>query len=146
MSESTLQTLGSRRGGELTHLGAVAYGFAIWAVATIAFRLFGHVFFHPEQAWIAAGLAVVALPLIAGLTLVGFMLMRTPPRDRPAAASLFAVTGMFLDAIAVFAWDTTYPNMLPEQAGPFAAFMLWCNAIALATGVLAARGSHRMEG
>src|SRR5262249_40091392 len=119
MSESRLQAIGEQRNGRLV---AIAYGFAIWAAATLAFRLFGRVFFRPEQAWIAAGLAAAALPMIAGLTLVGFSLLRTSPRERPACAALFAVPGMLLDAIAVFAWGVTYPNMLPEQAGPFAAF------------------------
>lgn len=118
---------------------SLAYGFAIWAVATLGFRLFGEVFFRPEIGWVVAGLALGAVPAIAGLTLAGLRLLRVTPRHRAAAAGLFAATGMFLDALVIFEWSLVYPNLLAQLAGPFGAYMLWCNGIAIVTGVIASR-------
>ena len=84
-------------------------------------------------------LALVAVPAIAGLTLLGFRLLRIPPAGRPVAAGVFVATGMPLDALATLSWSLSFPNLPASSAGPFAAYMRWCNAIAVVAGIAAAR-------
>ena len=122
-------------------LRCLLYGFAIWAVATLAFRTLGGVFFRPDIAWVALLLALVAIPGIAGVTLGGFSLLRIEPADRPAAAGLFAAIGMALDAGVIFNWPASYPNLQAHLAGPFGAYMLWCNTVAILTGALSSRAA-----
>jgi hypothetical protein len=98
---------------------SIAYGFAVWGVATLAFCLFGQVFFRPDIGWVTAVLAVAAVPAICGLTLTGFRILHVSPRHRPAAARLFAATGMLLDALVIFWWSVVYPNMTASLAGPW---------------------------
>lgn len=115
--------------------------------------MFGATVFRPDIAGVAASLALAAVPAIAGLTIAGFALLQTPPPAKPATAARFAAIGMILDAVVLCAWPAVYPDMPSSHAGYFGAYMLWCNAVALLTGVVAgnpmlsdARGIDQVDG
>jgi hypothetical protein len=116
---------------------SILYGFFIWLVASIGFRVAGQVFFAFETLWVMVllfGSAAIAIPL---LTKLGLNICRIKPESYAAAAGCFASVGMILDAFATLNFGTVYANMPLSAAGPFAAYMLWCNAFAFLTGLYA---------
>jgi hypothetical protein len=125
-------------GRAMSKLACIVYGFAIWAGASVAFRLLGQFFFRLDIGWVLPVLAVLAIPAIGALTLLGFRLLRVAPELRVTAAAIFVATGMPFDALATLGWSAAYPNLPATGAGAFAAYMLWCNTIALVTGIVAA--------
>ncbi|MCY4073370.1 MAG: DUF5367 family protein [Chloroflexi bacterium] len=111
-------------------------GFAIWLLATVIFRLVGHVLFlHEEPAilsliWIATALGLVAIALLL------FRWQGLKRAQRFEAAVLMVISGMILDAFITEGFAVVFTNMSADAAGSFGAWLLLAYACVLLTPFL----------
>jgi len=111
-------------------------GFLIWLVATTIFRLWGHFFFLPENT-----LAMLVLYIVAGggmftVALWLFRWQKLSDGGRFLAAILLVLPGMILDAAVTEFFSLVYPNLPPNAAGSFGAWLLWVYAFVLVASLL----------
>ncbi len=111
-------------------------GFVIWLLATIVFRAFGHNLFLYEESVIL--LTLWLLTVLAMLALAqGLFRWRGLARpQRFEAAVLLVVSGMLLDAFVTESFAQVFPNMPPEAAGSFGAWLLLAYASVLLAAFL----------
>ena len=104
-------------------------GLAIWLAASMALRLAGQwVFADARQ---LALLFAVSIPVMIWLPR-RIVAASAAARSRPAAAAIvLVVPGMLLDTACTLAFQRLFPNIQPQRAAVFAAWILLCNAIAL---------------
>ena len=114
-------------------------GFGVWLLATLAFRVAGHLFFLDDQ---IALLSLLWLLTVAALLTFVLALFRWRNLDQTArfeAAILLALPGMILDAFAVEAFVSVFPNMPDSAAGSFGAWLLAAYATVLLAAFLPSR-------
>ena len=102
----------------------LSIGFGIWLLATIVFRLAGQHFFLDDEPVVLALfwlLTVVALFLLAHVL---FRWRRLGRAHQAEAAVLLVLPGMALDAFATEGFALVFPNMPPDAAGSFGAWLL----------------------
>ena len=99
-------------------------GFAIWLLATIVIRAFGHIIFLYEEAAYLRLLWPLTFAAMLALANALFRWQKLSRSQRFEAAALLVISGMLLDAFVTqfFAW--VFPNMPAEAAGSFAAWLL----------------------
>jgi hypothetical protein len=124
----------------MTRLAVV--GFAIWLAATIALRLIGQWIIHPRP---AAG--VVVLLAVSGILMWQlprgvFALMRIAQKDYALGAIALVAPGMLLDTISAIWFTSAFPNLVPDAAGLFGGWLLFCNVVALLSAASARRGDE----
>ncbi|MDJ1430687.1 DUF5367 family protein [Halostagnicola sp. A-GB9-2] len=117
----------------------LGFGFAIWLIATVAFRLVGQVLISPDTPYIIAGLFVVTIPAMVLLTIGAFRWRAVDSTHRPLAAILLVTPGMVLDAIVLPFFGTVFPNMVVESAQYFGGFLLLAYVLALLVGLFSGR-------
>lgn len=114
------------------------WGFAIWLLATLALRGAGQ--------WLFGGMGAMALLFVvsvpAMIWLPRWLLVRVglPAESAASAVIALVIPGMLLDTLSTLAFPWVFPNVPQERAAAFAAWILFCNAIALAS-VFAKRGT-----
>ena len=112
------------------------FGFVAWLVATIVFRIAGHVFFLDDNAavltilWIGAALGLIVMSLAL------FRWQKLTSAQRYEAVVLMSLPGMVLDALVVELFPLVYPNMLVTSASSFGAWLLWAYASVLIAAML----------
>ena len=100
------------------------FGFLVWLLATIIFRLAGQVFFLTER---IAALALLWIVTAIALVIIARMLFRWQGLERAQrfeAAALMVISGMILDAFITEGFATVFPNMPAAAAGSFGAWLL----------------------
>lgn len=119
-------------------LRAILAGLAVWALATLAFRLVGQWLLLPGWGGVAIFAAVgLAMALLGPALRPGIGAARLQA-DRAAVA--LTAPGLLLDAGVTAAFDRILPNVDPGRAGQFGALMLWGYGVAaLAISIDAAR-------
>ncbi len=109
----------------------VVIGVAVWLGATLAMRVAGQYFFHPDSAaWMAVNFTamLIAMPLLARAI---FQWRRVPASQRAAAALGVAVPGMLLDVLTTYFFAQTFPNVNAAGAGAWGAWLLFSYALFL---------------
>ena len=107
------------------------WGLAIWLLATLALRGAGQ--------WLFGGVGAIALLFAASvpvmISLPRWLLVRVglPAESAARATIALVVPGMLLDTISTLAFPRVFPNIPTERAAAFAAWILFCNATALAS-------------
>ena len=109
-------------------------GFAIWLLATIVFRAFGHIFFWADEPLMLLALWIVTIAAMVALPVLLFRWRKLTRPRRFEAAVLLVISGMVLDALAIEVFDRVFPNMPPAAASSFGAWLL----VAYASVLLAA--------
>jgi Family of unknown function (DUF5367) len=116
------------------------WGLAIWLLATLALRGAGQ--------WLFGGVGAMtllfALSVPAMVALPRWLLVRVglPAESAATAAIALVMPGMLLDTLSTLAFPWVFPNMPQQRAAVFAAWILFCNAIALAS-MFTLRGTSR---
>ena len=111
-------------------------GFVVWLLATVAFRLAGHLFFRPDEPpllallWLATAVAMVLVVRIL------FNWRNLARAQRFEAAALLVIPGLALDAIATQGFVSFFPNMPAAAAGSFGAWLLLAYASVLLAAFL----------
>ncbi len=109
-------------------------GVAVWLLATVAFRLAGHLFFRPDE---PLAMALLWLATVAAMILLARFLFSWRKLERAhrfEAAALMVISGMALDAIVTQGFAGFFPNMPASAAGSFGAWLL----LAYASVIMAA--------
>lgn len=115
-------------------------GFALWLVATVAFRHGGQFVLDPGPS-----VGVLTLYVVIGAATTGFALLLyrwwdLSDRARPQAAIALALPGMLLDPVVLVWFETAFPNV-PSAAGPYlGGLLLWAYAAVLVSGFVPGRG------
>ncbi len=112
----------------------LAVGFSVWLLATVIFRLAGHVFFLDDDLAILSLLWIVTIVAMFLLAQALFRWRRLTRAQQFEAAALMVISGMILDAIVIEGYSQIFPNMSADSAGSFGAWLL----IAYASALLAA--------
>jgi hypothetical protein len=102
----------------------VLWGAGLWAVAAVFVRLAGGFLLDPSAPVVLAALYVVTVPAMTALALGIFRLhgVAGERRGRVVAALLLPV--VVLDAGALLAFGTLFPNLAPGSVGLFGAWVL----------------------
>ena len=108
-----------------------ALGFCLWLLATLVFRLAGHHFFLVDEPAALALLWLLTLIALISLATALFRWRRLSRAQQFEAAALMVIPGMALDAFATQGFALVFPNMPPEAAGSFGAWLLMAYASAL---------------
>lgn len=114
------------------------FGFLVWLLATVIFRLVGHLFFLDEE---PAVLALIWIATVLSLIAVAWLLFRWQRLGRAQrfeAAALMVISGMILDAFITEGFATVFPDMSSDAAGSFGAWLLLAYASVLLAAFLPA--------
>lgn len=113
----------------------LAWGFLLWLVATLLFRLFGHLFLIPGHNFLLIVTFLMAIPLITVATYPYYHLMKISESKRLLAAIQIAIPGMFLDIFSLIFFNEVFPNLHTDTTSYFAAWLLFAYSIILLTGI-----------
>ena len=114
-------------------------GFLIWLLATVSFRLAGHVFFRDEEPAILALIWLVTLIAMLGLALLIFRWQGLNRAGRFEAAVWLVISGMVLDAFVTEGFAGFFPNMPASAASSFGAWLLLAYASVLLAAIIPQR-------
>jgi hypothetical protein len=117
----------------------LALGFAVWFLATVAFRLAGQYLLNPSTPVVIGGLFVAVVPAMIGLALVFYRWRDVTGTTRLQAAIALVLPGMLLDSLAVAWFGTVFPNMVPGAAKYFGGMLLLAYASVLLSGFIPSR-------
>jgi len=100
------------------------WGAGLWAVAAVGVRLGGEFVLDPSAPVVVGGVYLVTLPAMTALALGILRLhdVTVERRGRAVAALLLPVVA--LDAVALLAFGTLFPNLGAEAVGLFGAWVL----------------------
>ena len=104
------------------------YGLAIWVVATAALRVAGQRLLHPDHWTRTLILFALSFPLMAWLVRRLCRRFQLPREKWPAGVVSILLPTLLLDPFSSAFFPIVFPNMAPEMAGVFGAWMLWCCA------------------
>lgn len=108
-------------------------GFALWFLATIAFRLAGQYLLDPSAPLVIGAVYVVTVPAMAALALVLYRWRRVAGWDRLQAAVALVLPGMLLDTFATAWFEALFSNVAPAAAKYFCGLLLLvCGLLLLA--------------
>jgi Family of unknown function (DUF5367) len=117
-------------------------GAAIWLGATLALRLAGQLLLDPRQPAAVALLFAVSLPLMFVLPRRLLSRSTLEPQHWALGAMALTVPGMLLDTLSTLAFAQVFPNLAPDGAAVFAAWILGCNGVALGSVALLGVGER----
>ena len=131
-------SLGRTGGAVIKHSNVffVGFGFAIWAIATIIFRLFGEVYFIFENSIVMLLIFVVTGISLYLLTTFILNIRKAQSSESLSAVIFLVLPGMLLDSVVVMSFSRFFPNLTEETAAPFAGWLLFAYATVLITGKL----------
>jgi hypothetical protein len=114
------------------------YGFALWLIGTIVFRVWGQYLLHPGSVTSVVLLFAISFAVMAVLARRLCARSGLPREQWPAGAVALALPTLVLDPFSSALFVTVYPNMNPAVAGLFGGLMLCCCAGALAGATIGA--------
>jgi hypothetical protein len=115
---------------------ALILGFLIWLIATIVFRLAGHLFFLAENAWVLLAHYAIVVPALWALANGLFHYFKLQAGQSVYAAVLMVLPGMLLDTFFIQFFSTLMPNMPASSASSFGAWLMWSYFWVLVSGIV----------
>ena len=115
-------------------------GFGVWLLATLVFRLAGHLFFLDNNAPLLAIIWLLTIAVLQTFCLALFRRYRLDRAHRCEAAILLALPGMILDAVVTEAFAAVFPNMPGSSAASFGAWLLAAYAAVLLAALIPSQG------
>jgi hypothetical protein len=109
-------------------------GFAVWLVATVAFRLVGQFVLDPANPLVIGALYVAVVPAMVGLALLVYRWQSVSGPIQVVAAIALVLPGMLLDAFVMAWFELIFPNMVPGAAKYFGGMLLLAYGVVLLTG------------
>lgn len=114
-------------------------GFLLWLVATVVVRLVGQYFFSPDDTPALTVLFLLTVPLVVLVAYPLYSYKNVRGGERLLAAVCLALPGMVLDVVSLSFFEAVFPNLSPDAAGYFGAWLLWAYFLVLITGLFPAR-------
>ena len=114
-------------------------GFAVWLLATLAFRLGGQYVLDPGPTVGLLPLYVVTGAAMTGLALLLYRWRGVYSAARERAAIALVLPGMVLDSVVLVWFEPVFPNVAPEAAAYFGGVLLLAYAAVLVSGFVPGR-------
>ena len=114
----------------------VGWGLTVWAAVAVTIRLTGHVLLSPNRPVVVIGFFLAVVPLMAAVTYPVYHRLAIVYPDRPGAAAIMSLPGLFLDVVLVRFASTVFPAMPHGAVLNFVAILLFGYGIVLLTGFL----------
>lgn len=111
-------------------------GFAIWLIATIAFRLFGHHFFITDNAFILIALYLILIPVLGFIVNLVTNKYKLNKLQATHAAVIMVLPGMILDTFCIQFFSSVFPNLPTTDGITFSSWLMWAYSIVLIFGLL----------
>ena len=115
-------------------LRAMGLGFLLWLAVAIVFRLFGQMFFLPDESIrLIAFLSAPVLGVVAAMLIL--KLLREAPGDEGEASIGVALPGLILNGVITHEFPRLMPNIDPTLDATFGAWSLLFGASILFMGL-----------
>ncbi|MBE8715010.1 DUF5367 family protein [Sphingobacterium hungaricum] len=120
-------------------------GFFIWAIATFAFRYFGHLFFLTDRQWVVITLFAGTALILGIISHIVFNKFRLSKPQSVHAAALLVLPGMLLDSLCLFFFDLVFPTLPSTDGTIFSSWLMWAYACVLVFGLIRKRNIARYK-
>lgn len=117
----------------------IGWGLGVWLAVAILIRFLGHVLLAPETPIVVFGFFMAVIPMMALVTYPVYRWFSVAHENRPTAAAMMSIPGLFLDVTLVLGAETLFPRMSPGAVINFGAILLFGYAIVLLTGFVPRR-------
>ena len=124
---------------------SLGFGFSVWLIATLIFRLWGNTFFLIELPLLLIGFFLGTVPILYLQVKWVFNRYHLIGNKRLESAILMAIPGMLCDVACIKFHDLVFPRLTMEQVIVLGAWVLWAYVIVLLIGVLSATNKNDME-
>lgn len=114
-------------------------GFALWFLATIAFRLAGQYLLDPTAPLVVGAVYAVTVPAMVALALVLYRWRGAAGWARLQAAVALVLPGMLLDTFATAWFEALFSNVAPAAAKYFCGLLLLAYASVLLSAFVPVR-------
>ncbi|MEL7123618.1 MAG: DUF5367 domain-containing protein [Bacteroidota bacterium] len=115
---------------------SLLFGFSVWLMATLIFRIWGNSFFIIENAFLLIGFFVGTIPILFFLIKWVFDRYKLMASKRLESAVYMAIPGMICDVACLKFHHLVFPKLTIEQAIVLGAWILWAYVIVLLIGVM----------
>ncbi|MFY0602040.1 MAG: DUF5367 domain-containing protein [Cyclobacteriaceae bacterium] len=124
---------------------SVMFGFSIWMVATLIFRIWGNSFFIIENTFLLTSFFLGITPILFFLAKWVFNRYKLTGKQRIESTVLMTIPGMICDVACLKFHYLIFPKFTIEQAIVLGAWVLWAYVIVLLIGVIKSRSKNGKE-
>lgn len=115
---------------------SLLFGFSVWFLATLSFRVLGHTFFLIDNTMLMGGFFLATVPLLYVLMNQVFNHYQLSGSDLLNSSVLMAVPGMLGDVFCVKLHEVVFPTLNVDQVIVLSAWVLWAYVIVLLIGLI----------
>lgn len=115
---------------------SLSFGFSVWLVATLIFRIWGNAFFIIENTFLLTGFFIGTIPILFFLMKWVFNRYELTASQRLESAVYMAIPGMICDVACLKFHHLVFPKLTIEQAIVLSAWIIWAYVIVLLIGVM----------
>ncbi|ADR20118.1 hypothetical protein MATR_22690 [Marivirga tractuosa] len=124
---------------------SLLFGFSVWLIATLIFRVWGHSFFIIENSLLLTGFFLGTIPILFMLSMWVFNKFQLIGNKRLESATLMTIPGMLCDVACLKFHHLVFPKLTIEQSIVLGAWILWAYVIVLLIGVMKSRNKNGIE-
>ncbi len=117
-------------------LSVLCIGFAIWLLATVAFRVAGQHFFITESPIVLTILYAALIPAMSIISIITFKKFKLSDLENVAAGVLMVLPGMIIDTFVIQLFEHIFPNMSANRAATFGSWLMWAYSIVLLSSII----------
>lgn len=121
------------------------FGFSVWLIATLIFRIWGDSFFNVESSFLLTGFFLGTIPILFILSMWVFNKYQLTGNKRLESATLMTIPGMLCDVACLKFHHLVFPKLTIEQSIVLGAWILWAYVIVLLIGVMKSRNKNGIE-
>ena len=124
---------------------SLLFGFSVWLIATLIFRIWGDSFFIVENSFLLTGFFLGTIPILIILSIWVFNRYQLTGIKRLESAVLMTIPGMLCDVACLKFHPLVFPKLTIEQSIVLGAWILWAYVIVLLIGVMKSRNKNSIE-
>jgi hypothetical protein len=117
----------------------LVWGFLLWLVTTLVYRLIGQYLWSLESLVLLLMTFALVVPLVAALTYPIYDWRKVKSFERPLAAIYILLPGMLLNIACIPFFPIVFPNLPSTTAVYFCALVLWTYSLVLLTSFVPKR-------
>lgn len=111
-------------------------GFAVWLIATLAFRFAGEHFFLTDNKFVLIGLYIAVIPALGIMAVWVFNKYKLNKLQSIHSAALMVLPGMIIDTFCIEFFSKIFPNLPENDAATFGSWLMWAYATVLVFGLI----------
>ena len=115
------------------------FGFLVWLLATLIFRIWGQVFFLIDNPFIITAFFLGTIPTLFLLVKWVYNRYQLTGEAKLHSAVLMAIPGMLGDVVCIQFHAMVFPRLSMEQVIVLGSWVLWAYVIVLIIGALVGR-------